>query len=120
MRGSAALLALLAVALVATSPCGGAVAPNVKGMFVRSAETTPCYPGEPCDQPPPAAFLLFTRNGHATRVRIGAHGAFAVRLGAGLYHVTVLPDRGSTLRPAMVRVPRVGVIHPRIVQRSTS
>jgi hypothetical protein len=120
MRGSAALLGLLAVALTAATTSGGTIVPNVKGTFVRSPQPAACYPGEPCDQPPQAAFLLFARNGHSTRVRLGAHGAFAVRLGAGLYRVSALPSHGSSVRPASVRVPAVGVIHPRFVQRTTS
>jgi hypothetical protein len=125
MRGSAAVFGLLAMALVTmalvvAAASGGAVAPNVKGTFVRSTTTMSCYPGEPCDQPPQAAFLVFARNGHSTRARLGAHGAFAVRLGAGLYRVSVRPSHGSSVRPATVRVPAVGVIHLRFVQRATS
>jgi hypothetical protein len=80
----------------------------------------PCYPGEPCDQPPQAAFLLFTHNGHTTRARLGGDGTFAVRLAGGLYRVSVLPALSSTVSPATLRVPRAGVIHPRFVQRTTS
>lgn len=119
MRASAALVGLLAVAFASTASAGGAVAPNVKGVFVRSAPVTTCYPGEPCDPPPQAAFLVFTRNGHSTRVRLGANGAFAVRLVAGLYRVSVLPGHSSSVSPATVRVPRVGVVHPRLVQHAT-
>jgi hypothetical protein len=119
MRASAVLFVLLAVASVATTSSSGALAPNVKGTFVRSTAVTTCYPGEPCDPPPQAAFLVFARNGHSTRVRLGANGAFAVRLGAGLYGVSVLPGHSSPVSPATVRVPRVGVVHPRLVQRAT-
>ena len=79
-----------------------------------------CYQGEPCDPPPQAAFLVFTRKGQSTRVRLGATGAFAVRLARGFYRVTVLPSENSTVSPASIRVPGVGVIHPRFVQRTTS
>jgi hypothetical protein len=120
MRASAALLGLLAAALVLTTASSGALPPNVKGTFVRSTHVTACYPGEPCDPPPQAAFLLFKRNGHSTRVRLGANGTFAVRLGTGLYSVSVLPGHSSSVSPATLRVPRVGVIHPRLVQRATS
>lgn len=88
------------------------------GKFIRSAPTAGCYQGEPCDPPPPAAFLVFTRKGHSTRVRIGANGNFAVRLAGGFYRVTVLPSQSTTLAPASIRVPRVGVIHPRFVQKT--
>lgn len=120
MRASAALLGLLAVALAASATSGGALSPNVKGIVVRSPQAMPCYPGEPCDQPPQATFLLFTRNGHATRARLDGDGTFAVRLAGGVYRVTVLPSHSSTVSPATLRVPRAGVIHPRFVQRTTS
>jgi hypothetical protein len=119
MRGTVAFVALLAVTLVASTSSGGAVAPNVRGTFVAINQSSSCYPGEPCDQPPAPAFLVFTREGHATRAHLGAHGTFAVRLGAGLYRVSVVPSRGTSVRPATVRVPAVGVIRPRFVQRAT-
>ncbi len=76
-----------------------------------------CQQGEPCDPPPQAAFVVFTRNGRATMVKLGATGAFAVHLAAGVYTVSARPSRTGSVSPATVRVPRVGVIHPRIVQR---
>ena len=118
MRASVALLCVLAVASITAAASSGASAPNVKGTFVRSAPTAGCTPGEPCDPPPQAAFLLFTRNAHSTRVPIGANGTFAVRLAAGYYRVTVLPGQSSTVSPASIRVPRTGVIHPRLVQKA--
>jgi hypothetical protein len=120
MRASAALLGLLAVALAIAASSGGALSPNVTGIFVRTPHAMPCYPNEPCDQPPQAAFLLFTRNGRSTRARLDGKGAFAVRLAGGLYRVSVLPGHSSTVSPATLRVPRAGVIHPRFVQRTTS
>jgi hypothetical protein len=60
--------------------------------------------------------VAFTRNGHTTRVTIGPMGSFAVRLVPGLYAVSLAPKRGG-LVPASMRVPRLGVIHPRFVQR---
>jgi hypothetical protein len=116
MRAFVALLCVLAVVPVATAVSRGASAPNVRGMFVRSTQTTVCRQGDPCDPPPPTAFLLFTRNGHSTRVTVAANGAFAVRLAAGFYRVSV-PDRGSAVSPATIRVPPTGVIRPRLVQR---
>src|ERR1700759_5882515 len=89
------MLALLAAALVASTASSGALPPNVRGTFVRSSHVAGCYPGEPCDQPPAAAFLLFTRNGQSTRVRLGAKGAFAVRLADGVYRVSVPPRHPS-------------------------
>ena len=118
MRASVALFCVLVVASIGVTASSGASGPNVTGKVVRSAPIAGCYPGEPCDPPPQAAFLVFTRNGHSTRVRLGADGAFAVRLAGGLYRVTVAPSQGTTLSPAAIRVPRVGVIHPRVVQKT--
>jgi hypothetical protein len=120
MRTSAALLGLLAVTLAGATAASGTLPPNVKGTFVRAPGVASCYPGEPCDQPPQAAFLVFTRSGHATRARLGGDGTFAVRLASGRYRVSVLPGHSWTVSPATLRVPRVGVIHPRFVQRTTS
>lgn len=111
-------MAVLGLLLVVTTTSTAALPPNVKGVFVRSTHTTVCFQGEPCDPPPQATFLMFTRNGHSTRVRLGANGSFAVRLAAGNYAVTVLPAHSGAVSPATVRVPRVGVIHPRLVQRA--
>jgi hypothetical protein len=88
----------------------------VKGLVVRSTSVMTCFPGEPCDPPPQATFVVFTRSGHTKRATIGATGAFSVRLVPGLYAVSLAPMR-SGVSPATVRVPRSGVIHPRFVQR---
>jgi hypothetical protein len=106
---------LVAFAAAATASQAAAVAPNVQGVVVRSPTTAGCYQGEPCDPPPAATFVVFTRNGHSTRVTIGASGAFAVHLAPGLYDVSVVP-RIRSVTPATLRVPRSGVIHPRLVE----
>jgi len=120
VRASVVLFCVVAAASVATVASSGATGTNVRGTFLRSIQTTTCYQGEPCDPPPQAAFLLFTRNGHSTRVRVGANGTFAVQLAGGLYRVSVLPSQSSTVSPVAIRVPRVGVIHPRFFQRTKS
>ncbi|MGN6798413.1 MAG: hypothetical protein ACTHKS_09705 [Gaiellaceae bacterium] len=119
MRASFALLCVLAIPSVAAATSTGASRPNVTGKFVRSASISGCYQGEPCDPPPPAAFLVFTRNGHSTRARIGVKGAFAVRLASGRYKVTLIPSQRTGVLPASIRVPRTGVIHPRFVQQAS-
>jgi hypothetical protein len=119
MRASAATALLFVLALASSMASSGALPPNVIGTFVRSGQVVACYPSEPCDPPPQAAFLLFTRNGRSTRVRPGAAGTFAVRLQSGVYRVSVLPGHSSSVSPAMVRVPRVGVVHVRLVERAT-
>ena len=118
MRASVALLFALVISSIASAASSGASGPNVTGTFVRSTAAAGCYPGEPCDPPPQSAFLVFTRNGRATRVRIGADGAFAVRLAGGLYRVTAVPSQGSAVSPASIRVPLRGIIHPRFVQKT--
>ena len=115
MRATAAL-ALLAGLLVFSTSASSALQPNVKGTFVRWS-TTVCKQGDPCDPPLQASFLVFSRNGRATTVKLGATGAFALHLAAGVYSVSTRPSRAGSVAPATVRVPRVGVIHPRLVQR---
>jgi hypothetical protein len=115
MRKRAAVLVVVSLAF-ATAAYAATRTPNVKGTVVRSSTGSGCFPGEPCDPPPPATFVVFSRNGQTTNVRIGAGGAFSVRLAPGLYAVRLAPSRGS-LTPATVRVPRIGVAHPRLVQR---
>jgi hypothetical protein len=115
MRKRAAVLVVASLAL-ATAAYAATRGPNVKGTVVRTAVASGCFPGEPCDPPPNATFVVFSRNGQTTNVRIGADGAFSVRLNPGLYAVRLAPSRGS-LTPATVRVPRVGVVHPRLVQK---
>ncbi len=106
------LMALVAI----TAAFGATPAANVKGTFVRTSATAGCLPGDVCDPIPPAAFVVFARSGHVTRVKLAASGAFAVHLASGLYAVSTAPPHVVT--PATVRVPRVGVVHPRLVEHS--
>lgn len=111
IRIAASLVAFAALA----SSSQAALTPNVKGVVVRSTTAGGCYRGEPCDPPPAAMFVVFTRNGHATRVTIGATGAFAVHLAPGMYSVSVAP-RFRYVTPATLRIPQLGVVHPRFVE----
>jgi hypothetical protein len=108
-------IALLACVLAA-SAASATPAPNVKGTVVRAAGSSGCFPGEPCDPLPPPMYVVFSRGSVATRARLGANGSFSLRLKPGLYSVTVAPPRGL-LTPSSVRVPRVGVVRPRLVER---
>ena len=109
-------MALIAGVLICSATASSALPANVKGTFVRTTGTTVCQQSEPCDPPLQAAFLVFTRNGRTTMVKLGATGAFAVHLAAGVYSVSARPSRTGSVSPATVRVPLVGVIHPRLVQ----
>jgi hypothetical protein len=113
----ARLLAPLAVFLVAGSVAGATTRPNVRGTLVRAPVTVGCPVGEPCDPPPAASFIVFARSAHATRARLTAAGTFALRLAPGLYRVSLAPPVG-TVKPATLRVPRSGVIHPRLVEKA--
>jgi hypothetical protein len=95
-----------------------APAPNVRGTVVRTTAAGDCYSGEPCDPLPPAIYVVFSRGSTSTRARLGANGSFSLHLAAGSYSVTVAPPLGRALTPGSVRVPRVGVIRPRLVERN--
>ena len=105
-----ALTCLVAVSAVFAA----APAPNVKGSLVRSSASS-CLPGDVCDPVPPPAYVVFTRAGHSTRAKLAPNGAFALHLDAGAYSVSTAPLHPVT--PATLRVPRVGIIRPRLVER---
>ncbi len=115
MRRRAAVL-VVATFFLATAAYAATRGPNVKGTVVGAAAAPKCFPGEPCDQPPQASFVVFSRNGRSTNVRLGPGGVFSVRLTPGVYAVRLAPSRGS-ITPATFRVPRIGVAHPRFVER---
>jgi hypothetical protein len=102
------VLGLVMAAVLAPS-AQAATAPNVRGMLVipRSAV---CPPDEPCDPPPAAGAVVFSRSGRvAGQVRIGAAGAFALRLAPGKYTIRLAARAfGPQLSPATVQVPRTG------------
>jgi hypothetical protein len=103
--------------VLAASAASAAPVPNVKGTVVRAAGSSGCFPGEPCDPLPPPMYVVFSRASVAARARLGANGFFSLHLRPGLYSVTVAPPRGL-LTPSSVRVPRIGVVRPRLVERS--
>jgi hypothetical protein len=79
---------------------------GVHGVVTRGPTTPVCQVGKPCSEPAVGAVLVFSRDGHvAARVRAGAGGLYAVRLGAGTYAVRVSPtQRIGGLTPGQVRV----------------
>lgn len=115
MRATIAAGVLASLLFAAAS--AGAPAPNVKGVFVGETRIGTCFSGDPCAKPAQASALVFTQGARSTTVKLAPNGTFALHLAAGSYTVSVLPTH-ATVTPSTVRVPRVGVIHPRLVQRT--
>ena len=90
----------------------------VSAAFSTAVLITPvCRVGTPCDAPAPGVTLIFTRAGHAFRVRTGAGGHFSIALRPGLYAVRVVPAAtiGSGLSPRSIRVPFGGWARVRLM-----
>ena len=87
------------------------------GVLYRGPITPVCRVGTPCDAPAPGVTLIFTRAGHAFRVRTGAGGHFSIPLRPGLYAVRVVPVAtiGSGLSPRSIRVPFGGWARVRLM-----
>ncbi len=113
---SFALISVLVSLLAVSVASGTARSPNVKGVVVRATGGGGCYQGEPCDPLPPATYVVFSRGSVATRSKLAANGSFSIHLAPGRYTVTVAPPHGL-LTPATLAVPRVGTLHPRLVER---
>ena len=101
---------LLVIATTAAILAGNADAGSttgVGGVLYRGPTTPVCRIGTPCDAPAPGVTLIFTRAGHAFRVRTTAGGHFSIALRPGLYMVRVVPATtiGSGLSPRSIRVP---------------
>jgi hypothetical protein len=99
------VIATAAAILAGTADAGSTS--GVGGVLVRGPITPVCRVGTPCDAPAPGVTLVFTRAGHASRVRTGAGGHFSIALRPGLYAVRVVPVApiGSGLSPRSIRVP---------------
>jgi hypothetical protein len=108
--------AILALGLAGVA-CSAATGPanlttpaiNVTGVLDRGPVPS-CPPDEPCDPPPTATFLDFSRAGYPdVRTYVGPGGAFALHLDPGVYSIAAAPPplRG-TLSPNTVRVPQQG------------
>ena len=61
-------------------------------------------------------YVVFSRDKVVKRSRLAANGSFTVHLAPGRYTVTVAPPHGL-MTPARLIVPRVGMLHPRLVER---
>lgn len=122
-RGSVVMFALLLVSGIACGavpprPAGpaaasptGEAALNVRGVLDRGG-SYPCPPGDPCDPPVQAMFVVFTQPGKPdVRTHLDASGAFALHLDPGSYSVTAAPPSFSgSVQPGQVRVPSTGTL----------
>jgi hypothetical protein len=90
---------------------------GIGGVLYRGPVTPVCRVGTPCDTPAPGVTLVFTRAGHAFRVRTGVGGRFSIVLTPGVYAVRVVPAApiGSGLSPRVVRVPVGGWVRARFM-----
>ena len=105
----------------ASSPTGsnptGDSALNVRGTVDRGS-TPPCPPGEPCDPPIVAMFLVFSQPDKPdVRVRVATNGAFAGHLDPGNYSIGAAPALNGKLEPGQVRVPTSGIVELHLVVR---
>ena len=110
------LVVATAAAILAGSPDAGSTT-GVGGVLVRGPITPVCRVGAPCDAPAAGVTLVFTRAGHAFRVRTGAGGHFSIALRPGLYAVRVVlaATIGSGLSPRSIRVPAGGWARVRLM-----
>ena len=91
---------------------GGA---NVTGVLDRGPVAT-CPADEPCDPPPRATMLIFSRPGVAdVRVFVAGDGSFAVHLEPGEYAIAAAPPAfGGRVEPSSVTVPGDGSVFLRL------
>jgi hypothetical protein len=94
----------------AASPTGEA-ALNVRGALDRGAASYPCPPGDPCDPPIQAMFVVFSQPGKPDiRTQLDPGGAFALHLDPGSYSVSAAPSINGRVQPSQVRVPSAGTL----------
>jgi len=112
-----ALLVLGSAAVLLAPNAGAQPTTGIGGVLYRGPITPVCRVGTPCDAPAPGLTLLFTRAGHAFRVRTGVGGHFSIALRPGLYTVRIVPAAriGSGLSPRTVRVPVGGWARVRLM-----
>jgi hypothetical protein len=112
-----ALLVLGSAAALLAGTAGARTTTGLGGVLYRGPISPVCQLGTPCDAPAPGLTLLFTRAGHAFRVRTGVGGHFSIALRPGLYTVRIVPATriGSGLSPRTVRVPVGGWARVRLM-----
>lgn len=100
-----------------TSPAGDA-AVNIRGTIDRRPSPS-CPPGEPCDPPIVAMFVVFSQPGKPeVRLRVGAGGAFVGHLDPGSYSISAAPPPNGSLDPSEVHVPSSGTVNLHLVVRN--
>jgi hypothetical protein len=115
MRRALVIIGSAAALLAGTAGAGRTT--GIDGVLYRGPVTPVCRVGTPCDEPAPGLTLVFTRAGHAFRVRTGTGGRFSIALRPGLYTVRIAPAAviGSGLSPRAVRVPAGGRVRVRLM-----
>ena len=100
----------LATGTAAALGSAAAGSSGIGGVLYRGPVTPVCRVGVPCDAPAPGVTLVFTRAGHAYRVRTGQGGRFSIALRPGIYAARIVPTPriGSGLTPRTIRVPVAG------------
>jgi carboxypeptidase family protein len=78
---------------------------SLHGVVMRGPITPVCQVGKPCDAPAAHVTLRF-KGPETTTVKTDANGRYRIRLKAGVYTVTVVPNPqiGRGLEPRTVRV----------------
>ena len=98
------------------NPAGDA-AVNVRGT-IDPGPPPSCPPGEPCDPPIVAMFVVFSQPAKPdVRLRVGAGGAFAGHLDPGAYSISAAPPPNGSLDPDQVRIPSSGTVNLNLVVR---
>jgi len=97
------LVVSTALALAVAAPAGASPSGVLWGTVTRGPTTPVCRIGTPCSERAAGAFLVFSRAGRAVaRVRVGARGAYSVRLAPGEYRVRAVSY--PRISPLVLRV----------------
>jgi hypothetical protein len=100
-------LAVLAVAVAASSAGATTTPSGLRGLVTRGPIVPVCAAGQPCDAPAKNVTLVFSRYGRVVRrATTNDHGRYRVRLAPGLYAVRlqVKQQIGRGLQPVRARV----------------
>jgi hypothetical protein len=109
VRSAARLFAALALALFFAGAAASAPVSGLRGVVMEGPIKPVCRVDEPCERPVRGLVLEFKRAGRVVaRVKTSLKGTYSIRLRAGTYSVTTVPQRrvGTGLTPKSVRVPK--------------